>query len=112
MGGGHMPGLCVGTHGRTMMRTMDKKTVDYDMDLLPDSVLYDIFYESATRLGGAYAARMDRTADPSEQARWLRAQIGLDAQRDAIDPNDRKAQIEVKRRWDAERKALVADDDR
>ena len=40
-----------------MMRTMDKKTVDYDMDLLPDSVLYDIFYESATRLGGAYAAR-------------------------------------------------------
>ena len=85
------------------MRTMDKKTVDYDMDLLPDSVLYDIFYESATRLGGAYAARMDRTADPYEQARWLR---------DAIDPNDRKAQIEAKRRWDAERKALVADDDR
>ena len=55
---------------------------------------------------------MDRTADPYEQARWLRAQIGLDAQRDAIDPNDRKAQIEAKRRWDAERKALVADDDR
>ena len=51
-----------------MMRTMDKKTVDYDMDLLPDSVLYDIFYESATRLGGAYAARMDRTDDPYEQA--------------------------------------------
>lgn len=48
------------------MRTMDKRTVDYDMDLLPDSVLYDIFYESATRLGGAYAARMDRTADPYE----------------------------------------------
>ena len=107
-----MARLCVGTHGWTMMRTMDKKTVDYDMDLLPDSVLYDVFYESATRLGAAYAARMDRTADPYEQARWLRAQIGLDAQRDAIDPNDRKAQIEAKRRWDAERKALVADDDR
>lgn len=47
-----MPGLCVGTHGRTMMRTMDKRTLDYD--LMPDTVLFDVFYESGTMLGGAY----------------------------------------------------------
>ena len=40
----------------------------------------------------------------------MHAQIRLDAERDAIDPNDRKAQIEAKIRWDAERKALYAAD--
>lgn len=88
-----------------MMGVMDEGTSGYG--LMSDAVLYDVFYESATRLGGVYAARMDETDDPYERARWLRAQIGLDAQRDAIDPNDRNAQIEAKRLWDAERKALT-----
>lgn len=86
-----------------MIETMTK---EFDYNMLPDSVLYDIFYESGTRLGGVYAARMDESSDPFEQRRWLRAQIGLDAERDAINPNDRAAQMEAKERWDAERKAL------
>lgn len=102
--------LCVGTHGRTMMRTMDKRTVDYD--LMPDTVLYDVFYESGTMLGGAYVARMRAATDAFERERWRRALSGLDSERASIAYDDRKGQIAAKRRWDAERKALVAADGR
>lgn len=70
-----MPGLCVGTHGRTMMRTMDKRTLDYD--LMPDTVLFDVFYESGTMLGGAYVARMRAATDAFEREWWRRALSGL-----------------------------------
>lgn len=93
-----------------MMGVMDKRTLDYD--LMPDSVLYDIFYESGTMLGGKYVARMRNAKDPFERERWRRALSGLDAERATVDPDDRMAQIRAKERWDAERKALAATDGR
>lgn len=101
-----------GTHGRTgkeahMMDVMDKAIMSYD--ILPDSVLYDIFYESGTRLGGEYVYRMRNTGDPFERSRWQRALVGLDTERAAVKSDDRQAQIEAKERWDAERSALEAD---
>lgn len=87
-----------------MIKIMNKRTFDYD--LMPDSVLYDIFYESGTMLGGAYVARMRNAADVFERERWRRALSGLDAERAAVGYNDREGQIAAKRRWDAERKAL------
>lgn len=101
--------MCLGYASGRMGRAMADKRA-FDWDLVPDTVLYDIFYESGTRLGGAYVARMRAATSPEERGHWLHAQIRLDAERDAIDPNDRKAQIEAKMRWDAERKALYAAD--
>ena len=89
------------------MDVMDKSIMSYD--ILPDSVLYDIFYESGTRLGGEYVYRMRNTGDPFERSRWQRALVGLDTERAAVKSDDRQAQIEAKERWDAERSALEAD---
>ena len=105
-----MARLCGGTHGGTMKRTIDKRTLEYD--LLPDTVLYDVFYVSGTMLGGAYVARMRAATDAFERERWRRALSGLDSERASIVYDDRKGQIAAKRRWDAERKALVAADGR
>lgn len=57
-------------------------------------------------LGGKYVACMHDVEDPFERERWRRALSGLDAERTAVDPNDRMAQIRAKERWDAERRAL------
>ena len=57
-------------------------------------------------LGGKYVACMHDAEDPFERERWRRALSGLDAERTAVDPNDRMAQIRAKERWDAERRAL------
>ena len=89
---------------------MDKRTLDYD--LMPDTVLYDVFYESGPMLGGAYVARRRAATDAFERERWRRALSGLDSERASIVYDDRKGQIAAKRRWDAERKALVAADGR
>ncbi len=72
-----------------MMGVMGKRTFDYD--LMPDNVLYDVFYESGTMLGGKYVARMRNAKDPFERERWRRTLSGLDAERAAVDPDDRMA---------------------
>lgn len=80
---------------------------DDGIESLPDSVLYDVFYEAGTMLGGMYVARMRAARDPDARKRWQRALIGLDLERSSIRADDREGQIEAKRRWDSERMALM-----
>lgn len=55
---------------------------------------------------------MRAATDAFERERWRLALSGLDSERASIAYDDRKGQIAAKRRWDAERKALVAADGR
>lgn len=91
---------------RTHGTDCEARAIDDGIDSLPDSVLYDVFYEAGTMLGGVYVARMRAARDPDARKRWQRALIGLDLERASIRADDREGQIEAKRRWDSERMAL------
>ena len=43
----------------------EARAIDDGIDSLPDSVLYDVFYEAGTMLGGVYVARMRAARDPN-----------------------------------------------
>ncbi|PHP53559.1 hypothetical protein [Actinomyces ruminis] len=67
------------------------------------SVLYDVFYECGTRLGGEYvslmrAARQD--GDSESELFWRRQSVALRDERDAVDSHDRDAIVAAMERWD------------
>lgn len=89
-----------------MMLTGKRSLTEHDLD---DAVLYDVFYESGTILGGLMVEK-DREAqargDEDEAEYWRNEILRLDAERRAVPWDDREAQIAAKRRWDARAKEL------
>lgn len=78
------------------------------------TVLYDIFYETGTRLGGTYVALMRQAksqGDFTQAHEWQQKHINLDNERLKIDPDDQAGQIQQIQAWDKEiqkSKALLA----
>lgn len=74
-----------------------------------DVVLYDVMYETGTQLGGTLAALYDQAAEAGDAAgtrHWLRRDLALQREREAIDSNDRGAQVEAITTWQEEMAAL------
>lgn len=83
-------------------------------DNIDPTVLYDIFYETGTRLGGAYVALMRKArsrGDLKQAQEWQRKHIDLNKERRSVNPHDREQQIQQIHTWDREiqrSKALLA----
>lgn len=80
---------------------MDILTYD-DID---STVLYDIFYETGTRLGGTYVALMRQArsqGDVQQAQQWQQKHIALNRKRLSINPDDRERQIRQIHAWDRE----------
>lgn len=68
----------------------------------PTTVLYDIFADTATRLGGKLVA-LARAADTDTERRQRRQRMHeIEDQKEAVDPDDREALITHTKQWQAE----------
>lgn len=76
-----------------------------------DAVLYDVFYEAGTMLGGWLSAKqmaaLER-GDAVEAQRWEQARFDVDDERSEVNPHDRAAQIAKIKEWNAFRAELDA----
>lgn len=78
-------------------------TLTYDN--IDPTVLYDIFYETGTRLGGTYVALMRQArsqGEPQQAQQWQQKHIALNRKRLSINPNNREQQIQQIHTWDRE----------
>lgn len=76
-----------------------------------DTVLYDVFYEAGTMLGGWLSARQMaalKRGDIASAQKWEQARFALDDERSKVDPHDRAAQIAKIKEWHAFRAELDA----
>jgi hypothetical protein len=83
----------------------------WSLESLSGPVLYDVFFESGTMLGGTLVAleRKARAAGDMETAdRWRSEHLALNRQRLAVGSRDRAAQIGMKNKWDARDSELIA----
>ncbi len=65
------------------------------LDDIGETVLYDIFYEAGTRLGGVYVELMDkaeREGDLDALRHWRERHLGLNRERRNVDPADTEMQ--------------------
>ena len=84
----------------------------WSLESLSGPVLYDVFFESGTMLGGTLVAleRKARAAGDMDTAdRWRSEHLALNRQRLAVGSRDRAAQIGMKNKWDARDSELIAD---
>ena len=91
------------------MKTTTQRTLR--LEDLDDTVLFDIFYESGTMLGGWLVALKDKAreqGDSSAMKRWDDEHGRLIEERNQVDAFDRATQIACKLKWDARRKELDA----
>lgn len=80
-----------------MESTIDYKSID-------PVVLYDIFYETGTRLGGTYVALMRKAradGDLQQERDWRDRHQRLNNERRAVNPEDTEDQIKHIHDWDA-----------
>ena len=82
--------------------TMGGMLSDQQLERLDGAVLYDMFYEAGTMLGGRLIFLLDRTGDQ----KWFDERLQLERDRRSVPANDRTAQIALKRCWDARWKEL------
>lgn len=82
--------------------TMGGMLSDQQLERLDGAVLYDMFYEAGTMLGGVLIDLLNRTGD----RKWFEEKLRLEEDREAVQPDDRGMQIRTKRRWDARRAEL------
>jgi hypothetical protein len=80
----------------------------HNYDGIAPTVLYDIFWETKTSLTGLFVALYDQAYAPDEKQMWLDAMDAINAERKAINPDDRAAQIAAMERWSTEEKRLRA----
>lgn len=76
---------------------------DEGLDDVSDTVLYDIFYESGTQAGGYMVALENlarRNGDVQSADQWRMRNLFMRHERDAIEADDRCAQIAFKNKWD------------
>ena len=75
------------------------------------TVLYDIFFEMGTMLGGSLVA-LERKAkaqgDTKQAERWQEEHFALDDERASIKTSDRAGQIRTLRKWRDRRDELEA----
>lgn len=82
-----------------------------DYEDYSDTVLYDVFYEAGTMLGGWLSAAQDRAesrGDEREAKALFQEQLDLNLERDSVDARDRVAQITKIKKWHARRAELDA----
>ena len=76
-----------------------------------DTVLYDIFFEMGTKLGGRLVA-LERKAEANGDAKlaeqWREEQYALDDERASVKTSDRAEQIRTLRKWRDRRNELKA----
>lgn len=81
-------------------------------DEYSDTVLYDVFYEAGTQLGGRLVALMDQAEASGNVDAWNQYQarkLELQDERIAVPADDRAAQVAALLRWHAERDQLAGD---
>lgn len=88
---------------------MGKTIRSLELEDLEDTVLYDVFYESGTMLGGSLLrrereARMNGNDMLARQLRHER--YALNQERETIAADDRSGQIAAKTKWDMRREEL------
>ncbi|GAA3730948.1 hypothetical protein HDA32_005606 [Spinactinospora alkalitolerans] len=85
---------------------------DPDLQLTPEeedfyakssiTVVFDIFADTATRIGGKYVHLADHAATEEERRHWKAKIYEVRDQRRAADPDDREALVAHIKRWQAE----------
>lgn len=73
-----------------------------DLNVLEPSVLYDVFYEAGTRLGGVYVALADKAqseGDAEAEQRYINAHHELMATRRSIEAGDQEQQTHYIQVW-------------
>ena len=68
----------------------------------PISVVFDIFADTATRIGGKYVYLSEHAATEEERRHWRTKHREVRDQRLAADPDDKDALIAHIKRWQAE----------
>jgi hypothetical protein len=68
----------------------------------PTTVIYDIFSDTATRLGGKYVALSRKATTPEEREAWRAKLRDVEDQQRAVAAGDREALITHIKRWQAE----------
>ena len=74
-----------------------------------DSVLYDVFYEAGTMLGGWLSSAQDKAEAEGNDAlarQFFAEQLNLNCERAGVDAHDRATQIEKIKKWHARRAEL------
>lgn len=66
---------------------------------LPDSVIYDIFADTATRLGGKYIHLADEADSPEHEEYWIKKSVALRDEKQAVTPGNRAVLVEHINRW-------------
>lgn len=87
---------------------MSRQAADYDD--YSDTVLYDVFYESGTQLGGRLVALMDQAeaaGNHDARTRYQLRKLEIGAERAEVLPTDRAAQVAAILRWQRERQNLA-----
>lgn len=75
---------------------------DIDWDAKDINVVYDVFDEKCTRLGGTYNAlrlRAREACDSDAVDFWAEQDLALSQERDTVHPDDRAAIVEHIERW-------------
>ncbi|MEU3017062.1 hypothetical protein ABZ635_06665 [Nocardiopsis sp. NPDC007018] len=73
----------------------------------PTTVLYDIFADTATRLGGKLVALARAARTETEGRQWRQRMYEIEDQKQAVDPDDRDALIARIKGWQAELERLL-----
>ena len=81
---------------------------EFTYDGIDPVVLYDMFYEMGTQLGGHIIAMARASDNEAESTYWYHRHRALDDERDRIDWRDTDAQISAMKRWKQERDDLAA----
>lgn len=74
-----------------------------DLEQLDSSVLYDLFYESGSKLGGVLLEKereARKEGKPDLLKRLMQEEYDLLDKRDSVKSDDREAQIACKKAWD------------
>ncbi|MBT1171205.1 hypothetical protein [Bifidobacterium sp. SO4] len=80
-----------------------------NLENLEDSVLYDLFYEVGSILGGSLLAKEREARQEGDLERYRKfheERMAMRRERMSVKSNDRALQIECKRKWDARVKEL------
>ncbi|MEU3229174.1 hypothetical protein [Nocardiopsis alba] len=68
----------------------------------PTTVLYDIFTDTATHLGGKLVALARAAETDTDRGHWRQRMYEIEDQKEAVDPDDRDALVSHIEQWNAE----------
>lgn len=91
------------------VKRRDVAMVSNEYEDYSDSVLYDVFYEAGTMLGGWLSSAQDKAEAEGNDAlarQFFAEQLNLNRERAGVDAHDRVAQIEKIKKWHTRRAEL------